>query len=59
MGENTITNVMKVSVAGTNLKESERKVYQSLCKTSEQVWLHSPIDGSVGRKQIAFFIFGF
>ena len=52
MGKNTITNVMKVSVAGTNLKESEKKVY-------EQLWLHSPIDGSVGRKQIASFIFGF
>ena len=23
---------MKVSVAGTNLKESEKKVYESLCK---------------------------
>ena len=30
MGENTITHVMKVSVAGTSLKESERKVYESL-----------------------------
>ena len=27
--------------------------------TSQQLWLHSPIDGSVGRKQIASFIFGF
>ena len=25
MGENTITNIMKVSVAGTSLKESEKK----------------------------------
>ena len=58
-GENTITNIMKVSVAGTSLKESEKTVYESLCKTSEQLWLHSPIDGSVGRKQIASFIFGF
>ena len=29
MGENTITNIMKVSVAGTSLKESEKKVYES------------------------------
>ena len=29
MGENTITNIMKVSVAGTSLKESEQKVYES------------------------------
>ena len=32
MGENTITNVMKVSVAGTSLKESEKKIYESLFK---------------------------
>ena len=32
MGENTITNIMKVSVAGTSLKESEKNVYESLCK---------------------------
>ena len=32
MGENTITNIMKVSVAGTILKESEKNVYASLCK---------------------------
>ena len=32
MGENTITNIMKVSVAGTSLKESEKKVYESQCK---------------------------
>ena len=32
MGENTITHIMKVSVAGTNLKESEKKVYESLCE---------------------------
>ena len=32
MGENTITNIMKVSVAGTSLKESEEKVYESLCE---------------------------
>ena len=32
MGKNTITNITKVSVAGTNLKESEKKVYESLCK---------------------------
>ena len=31
MGENTITNIMKVSVAVTNLKESEKKVYESSC----------------------------
>ena len=29
IGENTITNIMKVSVAGTSLKESEKK--ESLC----------------------------
>ena len=32
MGENTITNIMKVSVAATSLKESEKKVYESFCK---------------------------
>ena len=32
MGENTITNIIKVSVAGTSLKESEKKVYESLYK---------------------------
>ena len=32
MGENTITNIMKVSVAGTSLKESEKNVYESQCK---------------------------
>ena len=29
MGENTITNILKVSVAGTSLTESEKKVYES------------------------------
>ena len=29
MGENTITNIMKVSIAGSSLKESEKKVYES------------------------------
>ena len=29
MGENTITNIMKVSVVGTTLKESEKNVYES------------------------------
>ena len=28
MGENTITNIMKVSVVGTSIKESEKKVYE-------------------------------
>ena len=28
MGENTITNIMKVSVVGTSFKESEKKVYE-------------------------------
>ena len=39
MGENTITNIMKVSVAGTSLKESEKKVCESSCKknNSQQV----------------------
>ena len=32
MGEKTITNIMNLSVAGTSLKESEKKVYESLCK---------------------------
>ena len=32
MGENTIANIMKVSVVGTSLKESEKKVYESQCK---------------------------
>ena len=32
MGEKTITHIMKVSVAGTSLKEREKKVYESLCK---------------------------
>ena len=31
MGENTIINIIKVSIAGTSLKESENKVYESLC----------------------------
>ena len=34
MGENTITNIMKVSVAGISLKESEKNVYESECKKS-------------------------
>ena len=29
MDENTITNIMKVSLAGTSLKESEKNVYES------------------------------
>ena len=29
MGEDTITNIMKVSVAGASLKESEKKVDES------------------------------
>ena len=32
MGENTTTHIMKVSAAGTSLKESEIKVYESLYK---------------------------
>ena len=33
MCENTITNIMKVSEAGsTSLNESEKKVYESQCK---------------------------
>ena len=32
MGENTTTHIMKVSVAGASLKESEKKVYESFCK---------------------------
>ena len=38
MGEHTITNIMKVSLAGSSPKESEKKVYESQCKknNSEQ-----------------------
>ena len=32
MDENTITHIIKVSVTGTSLKESEKKVYESSCK---------------------------
>ena len=32
MGENTITHIMKESVAGTSPRESEKRVYESLCK---------------------------
>ena len=32
MREDAITNIVKVSVAVTSLKESEKKVYESLCK---------------------------
>ena len=32
MGENIITNIMKVSLAVTSVKESEKKVYESLCE---------------------------
>ena len=32
MRETTTTYIMKVSAAGTSLKESEKKVYESLCK---------------------------
>ena len=32
MGENTVTHIMKVSVAGTGPQESEKKFYESLCK---------------------------
>ena len=32
IGENNITHIMKVSVAGISLKESEKKVYESLSK---------------------------
>ena len=32
MGENTVTHIRKVSVAGTSLKESEKNVYESSCK---------------------------
>ena len=46
MGENTITKVMKVSVAGTILKESEKKVYESLCeKNNSQEAEESKLDG--------------
>ena len=29
MDDNTITNIMKVPLAGTSLKEREKKVYES------------------------------
>ena len=29
MGENTVTSIMKVSVAGTSLEESAKNVYES------------------------------
>ena len=32
MGKNTMINIMKVSVAATNLKERAKKVCESLCK---------------------------
>ena len=32
MREDAITNIMKVSVVSTSLKEREKKVYESLCK---------------------------
>ena len=32
MREDAMANIVKVSVAGTSLKESEKKVYESLCK---------------------------
>ena len=45
MGENTITKVMKVSVADTSLKESEKKVYESLCeKNNSQEAEESKLD---------------
>ena len=45
MGENTITNIMKVSVAGTSLNESEKKVYESLCeKNNSQEAEESKLD---------------
>ena len=125
MGENIITNIMKVSVTGTSLKKVRKKFrnrrarkttvsklkkamivssghrginflndydeaneeerrWLSLANdrpnrlmknpaprkskyyintlqfpTSQQLWLYSPIDDSVERKQIASFIFGF
>ena len=45
VGENTITNIMKVSVAGTSLNESEKKVYESLCeKNNSQEAEESKLD---------------
>ena len=46
MSENTITNIMKVSVAGISLKESEKKVYESLCKKNNS----QEAEGSKDRK---------
>ena len=48
MGENTITNIMKVSAAGTSLKESEKKVYESLCKKNNSQEAEENKDGHRG-----------
>ena len=40
-----------------NEKMTKSKYWQF--PTSQQLWLHSPIDDSVEREQIASFIFGF
>ena len=48
MGENTITNKMKVSAAGTSLKESEKKVYESLCKKNNSQEAEENKDGHRG-----------
>ena len=36
MGENTITHIMKVSVAGTSLKESEKKNLRIIVQEKQQ-----------------------
>ena len=41
------------------LRKSKYYILHWQFLTSQQLWLHSPIDGSVERKQIASFIFGF
>ena len=45
MGENTITNKMKVSVGDTSLKESKKKVYESLCKKNSSQEAEESKDG--------------
>ena len=37
MGKTIITNVMKVSVAGTSLKESEKNVYESVLQPARKL----------------------
>ena len=40
MGENTVTHMMKVSFAGTSLKESEKNFYEPLCNKNNSQFLY-------------------